>query len=86
MKILAIETSTDFGTCALWQDGVVEQRICLPGRPHSETLFSFDTYQFDDYSKMVADRFDANKKAKRRKEIFPIDCKKAFDMGARMGK
>jgi tRNA threonylcarbamoyladenosine biosynthesis protein TsaB len=38
MKILAIETSTDFGTCALWQDGVIDQRICPPGRPHSETL------------------------------------------------
>ena len=38
MKILAIETSTDFGTCALWLDGVVEQRICQSGRPHSETL------------------------------------------------
>ena len=48
----------------------------------SEALFSFDTYQFNDYSKMVADRFDADKKARRRKEIFPIDCKKAFDMGA----
>jgi hypothetical protein len=38
MKILAIETSTDFGTCAFWQDGVLEQRVCLSGRPHSETL------------------------------------------------
>jgi tRNA threonylcarbamoyladenosine biosynthesis protein TsaB len=38
MKILAIETSTDFGTCALLQDGVIDQRICPPGRPHSETL------------------------------------------------
>ena len=38
MKILAIETSTNFGTCALWQDGVIDQRICPPGRPHSETL------------------------------------------------
>ena len=52
----------------------------------SESLFSFDTYQFTDYSKMVADRFDEPKKAKRRKEIFPIDCKKAFEMGARMAK
>ena len=52
----------------------------------SETLFSFDTYQFDDYSKMVADRFDAQKKAGRRKEIFPIDCKKAFDMGTKFVK
>lgn len=38
MKILALETSTDFGTCALWQDGVIDQRICPSGRPHSETL------------------------------------------------
>lgn len=38
MKILAIETSTDFGTCALLTDGDIEQRICPPGRPHSETL------------------------------------------------
>ena len=49
----------------------------------SEYLCSFDTYQFKDYSKMVATRFDPVKKAQRRKEIFPIDCQKAFDMGAR---
>ena len=38
MKILAIETSTDFGTCALFNDGDIYQRSCPPGRPHSETL------------------------------------------------
>ncbi len=48
----------------------------------SETLCSFDTYQFD-YAKMVADRFDPVKKAARRKEIFPLDCEKAFQMGVR---
>ncbi len=48
----------------------------------SEYLCSFDTYQFDDYTKVVADRFDPNKKAQRRKEIFPQDCAKAFDLGA----
>ena len=52
----------------------------------SETLCSFDTYQFDDYSKVVADLFDPEKKAKRRENIFPIDCKKAFEMGARYSK
>ena len=52
----------------------------------SESLFSFDTYQFEDYSKVVADRFDADKKAKRRKEVFPKDCEKAFEMGARFAK
>jgi multimeric flavodoxin WrbA len=49
----------------------------------SESLFSFDTYQFADYSKVVADRFDPEKKAKRRAEVFPYDCEKAFEMGAR---
>ena len=52
----------------------------------SESLFSCDTYQFDDYSKVVADRFDVDKKAKRRTEVFPKDCEKAFEMGARFAK
>jgi len=49
----------------------------------SETLISCDTYQFEDYSKYVADRFDSEKKAARHKEIFPLECQKAFEMGAR---
>lgn len=49
----------------------------------SETLNSFDTYQFEDYSKVVAPRFDPVKKANRREAVFPEDCKKAFDMGVR---
>ena len=51
---------------------------------NSESLCSYDTYQFEDYSKVVATRFDPEKKAKRRKEIFPIDCEKAFKMGVRL--
>lgn len=46
-----------------------------------EALYSFDTFQFKDYSKVVADRFDSEKKAKVRNEVFPEDCKKAYDMG-----
>jgi multimeric flavodoxin WrbA len=52
----------------------------------SESLCSFDTYQFEDYSKVVADLFDPEEKAKRRREIFPKDCEKAFGMGARFAK
>lgn len=52
----------------------------------SESLCSTDTYQFDDYSKYVADRFDPDEKAKRRKEVFPYDCEKAFEMGSRFVK
>ena len=50
----------------------------------AESLLCFDTYQFEDYSKIVADRFDPEKKAARRREVFPKDCEKAFEMGARL--
>jgi len=52
----------------------------------SETLCSYDTYQFEDYSKVFAPRFDPEKKAQRRQEIFPLDCEKAFEMGARLAR
>ena len=38
MLILALDTTTDFGSCALWIDGELRQLDCPPGRPHSETL------------------------------------------------
>lgn len=38
MLLLALETSTEFGSCALWHDGAIKERLCPPGRPHSETL------------------------------------------------
>ncbi|AKN29829.1 flavodoxin [Clostridium carboxidivorans P7] len=46
-----------------------------------KTLYCTDTYQFNDYSKVVSDKFDHEKKLKRHKEIFPKDCAKAFDIG-----
>lgn len=53
---------------------------------YSESLCSTDTYQFDDYSKYVSSIFNPQEKAKRRKEVFPQDCQKAFEMGARFVK
>jgi multimeric flavodoxin WrbA len=50
----------------------------------AETLCSYDTYQFPDYSKVIMEHFDPEKKALRRKEILPIDCQKAFDLGHRL--
>jgi len=49
---------------------------------HSESILSYDTYQFADYSKVVADLFDVDHKEKRRREVFPKDCQKVYDMGA----
>ena len=49
----------------------------------SEMLICCDTCQFEDYSKVVAPRFDPEMKSRRRREVFPKDCQKAFEMGAR---
>ena len=49
----------------------------------SEMLLSFDTYQFEDYTKVVAPRFNPQEKLKRRQEVFPKDCQKALEMGTR---
>ncbi|MBE6066087.1 MAG: flavodoxin family protein [Clostridium lundense] len=50
----------------------------------SQSLIAADTLQFNDYSKYVSTMFNAEEKAKTRKELFPIDCQKAFDMGAKL--
>ncbi|HEX7455706.1 MAG TPA: tRNA (adenosine(37)-N6)-threonylcarbamoyltransferase complex dimerization subunit type 1 TsaB, partial [Gallionella sp.] len=40
MKILALETSTEFCSVALWQDGVVTGHSELVGQKHSELLIA----------------------------------------------
>ncbi|MDR0309239.1 MAG: flavodoxin family protein [Candidatus Methanoplasma sp.] len=50
----------------------------------SEYVVSADNYQFDDYSRYYASNFDEKHKAAVRAEQFPIDCQKAFEMGARL--
>ncbi len=52
----------------------------------SESLLCHDTFQFKDYSKVVQLRFDPEKKAQRRKDVFPQDCEKAYEMGVRFAK
>jgi len=50
----------------------------------TEYLPSFDTYQFDDYSKYAAGMFDAAHKEQVRSEQFSLDCAKAFEIGKRL--
>jgi len=52
----------------------------------SEFMISADTYQFDDYSKYEASMFDEKHKSQVKAEQFPLDCQKAFDMGARLAR
>ncbi len=51
---------------------------------YAESLYSYDTTQFADFSKYNCDLFDEEAKAKVRKEQFPKDLEKAFDLGKRL--
>lgn len=51
-----------------------------------ESLCSYETLQFEDYSKVVADWMDPQQRMQRHKEVFPVDCQKAFELGARIAK
>ena len=55
--------------------------LCLG---YSETLCSYDTYQFTDYSRYEANAFNESDKAKRRDEQFPKDLQNAFELGKRL--
>jgi hypothetical protein len=48
-----------------------------------DSLVVADTLHVDDYSKYVMP-FDAEEKMKRHREVFPLECEKAFEMGARL--
>lgn len=44
-------------------------------------LHSYDTYQFNDYSKYETELFSVEEKEKQREVQFPIDCEEAFTLG-----
>jgi multimeric flavodoxin WrbA len=49
-----------------------------------ELLLSTDTLQYSDYDKYESEMFDGKAKVKRHAEVFPEDCKRAFELGVRM--
>ncbi|MBU3948503.1 MAG: flavodoxin family protein [Proteobacteria bacterium] len=49
-----------------------------------ELLLSKDTLQYSDYGKFESEMFDKEAKYKRHAEVFPKDCKRAFELGVRM--
>lgn len=51
-----------------------------------ESLMSYNTLQFDDYLKYAVSGFDPTTKKKHHDEIFPMDCKRAFELGVRLVK
>jgi multimeric flavodoxin WrbA len=49
-----------------------------------ELLLSTDTLQYRNYDKYESEMFDGKAKVKRHAEVFPDDCKRAFELGVRM--
>ena len=49
-----------------------------------ELLLSTDTLQYSDYDKYESEKFDRDAKIRRHAEVFPEDCKRAFELGVRM--
>jgi len=47
-----------------------------------KTLLCTETLQTNDYGKYELTMFDEAARKKRRQEVFPQDCKKAFELGA----
>jgi multimeric flavodoxin WrbA len=62
----------------------INERLLAMIFGHTRTLCSFDTYQFEDYSKVVSDIFDERHKAKVREERFPLDLRRAYELGSEM--
>jgi multimeric flavodoxin WrbA len=53
---------------------------------HAESFFSTETLQFEDYDKVVFSYVDPEVRKERHRTVFPQDCKRAFDLGARLAK
>jgi multimeric flavodoxin WrbA len=88
-------------TAFIYTAGATDEMLSIMGVPQSvkttenvmaqifgscESFFVTDTFQFSDYAKYVSTAFDPEEKKKRRDEQFPIDCKKACELGARLVK
>jgi multimeric flavodoxin WrbA len=50
----------------------------------TEYVTAEDTWQFSDYSKYAADMFNAEAKKRRHEEVFPEECRRAYEMGKRL--
>lgn len=51
---------------------------------YGETLYTYNTYQFDDYSKYDVAEYVEPMRAKQREEQFPKDLQSAYEMGKRL--
>ena len=50
----------------------------------AETFCCYDTLQMEDYAQIVMEYTDPAHKLERHESVFPEDCRRAFDFGARL--
>lgn len=76
------EMCEERGCAAMFKSTEASFRMIFGGPV--ETFCCYDTCQFPDYSKVVMEYMDPTEKAKRREQVFPNDCRKAFEFGCRI--
>ncbi len=83
--IYTMNVPEQYGEMYKYAYEVIESSLqrCLKGETFS--LKSYDTWQFDDYSKYFAANFDGKHKAEVHETQFPEDCRAAFELGVKLG-
>ena len=75
------ELSKEYGYEQIFNTSERYMRMLLGS---AESLCAFDTCQVDDYLKVVIECFDPVHKARRRAEVLPLECDRAFELGQRL--
>jgi multimeric flavodoxin WrbA len=75
-------TNAPSGFYTEFYNGMVRTSTRLIGE--SEYVSAAETWQFDDYSKYAADMFDVDARKRRHEEVFPQECREAYEMGNRL--
>ena len=75
-------TNAPEGFYSEYYSGLVRTSSWIIG--DTEYVTAAETWQFDDYSKYAADMFDVNARKRRHEEVFPEDCRRAYEMGRRL--
>ena len=63
----------------------VERFVQAMFKVKPEILYSYNTWQYPDYSKYEHAIFNVENKKRQKEEVFPHDCAAAYELGKKMG-
>ncbi|SHH88185.1 Multimeric flavodoxin WrbA [Sporobacter termitidis DSM 10068] len=81
VKIILTTNAPEFGFHKSLNEGLIGTMSRFIGP--AELIEANATLQFDDYGKYDAGMFDVDDRIKRHNEVFPQDCRRAYEMGKR---